>query len=316
MLVKQLSAFHPFKIVQMTKSVQGRRPFEWPTWCLIAVIYGGFAFVSYFHQHIPIYILPLLGGWFVCWQSQMQHECIHGHPTRLRLLNDLICYPSLMLWLPYPIYAENHLRHHATEDLTVSGLDPESFYWTADRWAQAGALTRFLARLNQSLFGRMLLGPFVSIADLLKNELRMLFSGNLSHLHFWLFHVLATAPVLYWALAVCDMSILKYLLCFALPGTSLALVRSFSEHVPAERRSHRTRAVEDKGPFAWLFLFNNLHVLHHQRPELPWYALPAIYYAERGRLLRECGNPPFRSYGEVFRRYFWRIKDSPVSPIS
>ena len=297
-------------------SILGRRRHEWPTWCLIAVIYGGFAMVSYFHQQIPLWLLPLLGGWFVCWQSQLQHECIHGHPTRWQFLNDLIVYPSLWLWLPYPIYAENHRRHHATADLTVPDLDPESYYWTAARWHDLGPAWRFVATLNQSLLGRMLLGPFLSISSLIKMELRSLLSGDYSHAGYWLLHSLAVAPVIYWIVAVCDMSFLKYLLCFALPGTSLALLRSFCEHVPARNPSNRTRAVEDSGPFAWLFLFNNLHVLHHRSPEIPWYALPSIYYSERSRLLKDSGNTPLKNYGEVFRRYFWRIKDSPVLPAS
>jgi fatty acid desaturase len=175
---------------------------------------------------------------------------------------------------------------------------------------------RFIATINQSLLGRMLLGPFLSIFSLLQMEVRALRSGDFSHVGYWILHILAITPLIYWVIAICEMSILKYLLCFALPGTSLALVRSFCEHVPARKNDNRTRAVEDAGPLAWLFLFNNLHILHHQSPELPWYALPSIYYSERSRLLKESGHTPLRNYGEVFRRYFWRIKDSPVSPIS
>ncbi len=300
----------------MTQKMQGMRRLEWPTWCLLAVIYGGFAMVSYFHRQLPIFLLPLLGGWFVCWHSQMQHECIHGHPTRWQWMNDLIAFPPLALWLPYPIYAASHRSHHATDDLTIQGVDPESFYWTAERWRRAGPVPRFLATLNQTLFGRMLLGPFLSISSLIQLELRRLLAGDISHLGYWLWHVPVSAGVLYWVVVICDMSVLKYLLCFALPGTSLALVRSFCEHVPTRDRRNRTRTVEGTGPLAWLFLFNNLHVLHHLRPGLPWYALPSIYQAERSRLLKECGSPPLKNYTEVFRRYFRRIKESPVSPIA
>lgn len=296
--------------------IQGARAFEWPTWCLMAVIYGGFAALTYYHQRIPVWLLALLGGWFVCWHSQLQHECIHGHPTRWQWLNDLLVLPSLWLWLPYPIYAESHRRHHATLDLTIPGLDPESFYWAANSWRQAGAFARSIASINQTLCGRMLLGPLLSVLALIKAELGLLARGDFRHLGHWIMHVLAMAPLLYWLVAVCEISLLKYLLCFALPGTSLALVRSFCEHVPARSRAERTRTVEDNGPLAWLFLFNNLHVLHHRRPEIPWYALAAIYAANGSGYLRQGGTTPIASYGEVFRRYFWRTKDSPVSPIS
>jgi fatty acid desaturase len=224
--------------------------------------------------------------------------------------------PSLWLWLPYPIYAENHRRHHATQDLTIPGVDPESFYWSAHSWRQAGPLRRSIASFNQTLCGRMLLGPLLSVLALIKAELGLLARGDFRHLGHWILHVLVIAPLLYWLIAVCGISLLKYLLCFALPGTSLALIRSFCETVPARSRTRRTRAVEDKGPLAWLFLFNNLHVLHHRTPETPWYALPAIYDLERGGFLKHVGQAPIEGYGEVFRRYFWRRKDSPISPNS
>ena len=286
----------------MVENGQNLRPYEWPTWILIGGIYGGFAMVSYFHQQIPVFLLPLVGGWFVCWHSQLQHECIHGHPTRWQLLNDLVCLPSLWLWLPYPIYARSHRRHHATDDLTVPDLDPESFYWTEDAWRRAGRTRRLVVSLNQSLSGRLLLGPFLSLETLARQEIGMLTAGDFSHLRYWLCHLIAIAPLLYWLTAICDMSILKYLACFALPGTSLALIRSFCEHLPEEQRRDRTRSVEDRGPLAWLFLFNNLHVLHHRLPALPWYALPSIYYGARHQWLNASGSRPLANYGEVFRR--------------
>lgn len=187
--------------------VSATRTLEWPTWCLMAAIYGGFAAATYYHQLIPIWLLPLVGGWFVCWHSQLQHECIHGHPTPWQWLNDLLVLPSLWLWLPYPIYAENHRRHHATSELTVPGADPESFYLTADAWRNAGAAKKFIAAANQSLCGRMLLGPFLSVKNLAREELRLLGNGDFSHLRYWFMHALITAPLLYWITVVCDIGL-------------------------------------------------------------------------------------------------------------
>ena len=36
----------------------------------------------------------------------MQHEALHGHPTRYQWLNDQLGYASLWLWLPYRVYRE------------------------------------------------------------------------------------------------------------------------------------------------------------------------------------------------------------------
>ena len=38
---------------------------------------------------------------------------------------------------------------------------------------------------------------------------------------------------------------------------------------------------EDRGPLAWLFLNNNLHVARHRPLNRPWYDLPALYAARR-----------------------------------
>ena len=62
-----------------------------------------------------------------------------------------------------------------------------------------------------------------------------------------------------------------------------------------------------------LYLNNNLHFLHHGRPDLPWYALPATYRRERESLVEGNGGYRFAGYAEVARRYLFRAKDSPVA---
>ena len=130
----------------------------------------------------------------------------------------------------------------------------------------------------------------------------------------WLRHGATSAVVLWWVGSVCGIALWQYLLLFVWPGTSLTLLRSFAEHRPAKHAAHRSAIVEAGPAFRLLYLNNNYHALHHQRPALPWYELPAAYHRQRERLLRENGGYLFAGYGQILRRYLLRAKDTPVHP--
>ena len=82
----------------------------------------------------------------------------------------------------------------------------------------------------------------------------------------------------------------------------------------AEKVAHRTAVVEGSALFGPLFLFNNLHAAHHRWPRVPWYRLPALYRAERDRLLADNGGLVYRGYGEIARRFLFRRHHSAVHP--
>ena len=167
----------------------------------------------------------------------------------------------------------------------------------------------------QTLAGRLVLGPWVMAWRFWRGEAAMVFRGDRSHLGAWVLHLLAMAPLCYWLFGVCGIGVIDYILYFAWPGTALAFLRSFAEHRPAEIQAERTAVIERGGPFGWLFLYNNLHALHHEQPELAWHALPARYRAERQRLKAENGEFIYSGgYAEIARRYLLRPKDSPVHP--
>ena len=134
-------------------------------------------------------------------------------------------------------------------------------------------------------------------------------------LRIWLWHVPAVALVLLWVAGVCGIPLWQYLLLTVLPGTSLTLVRSFAEHKAAGTPLERTALVESGPLLSLLFLNNNLHYAHHERPDLPWHALPAYYRAHRARLLRENGGLLYRGYREILRRFLLRPVDAPVAPV-
>ena len=77
----------------------------------------------------------------------------------------------------------------------------------------------------------------------------------------------------------------------------------------------RTVIIEDRGFFAFLFLNNNLHVVHHMHPGVPWYRLPALYRRGKERFCQVNDGYVYRSYGEIFRRFFWKAKDPVPHPL-
>jgi fatty acid desaturase len=67
--------------------------------------------------------------------------------------------------------------------------------------------------------------------------------------------------------------------------------------------------------FGFLFLNNNLHVVHHMHPGVPWYALPKLYRARRTEYLSKNQGYCFRTYGDVARQYLFRAKDPVPHPL-
>ena len=81
------------------------------------------------------------------------------------------------------------------------------------------------------------------------------------------------------------------------------LVRSFAEHRAESDVEERTAIVENAPVMGLLYLYNNLHVVHHDRPTLPWYEIPGWYRANRDRLVQENGGLVYRGYLDIARRY-------------
>ena len=136
--------------------------FEWPTWLLLVVTYGAWIMLTYNWHAIPGWLLWLVGGYTVTLHSSLQHEALHGHPTRNRKLNIALVWPPFTLWLPMELYVKNHLFHHQTE-LTNPALDPESFFVPREKWQTMGRFRQRLLLFNNTFAGRMLLGPWLVV---------------------------------------------------------------------------------------------------------------------------------------------------------
>ena len=293
---------------------RSRFSIEWPTFFLAAFIYLSWFLLTFFWAAIPIWLLFVLGGWLIAWHGSLQHEVLHGHPTRFRWINDAIGWPPVSLWLPYALYKRSHLKHHHDEWLTDPIEDPESYYLTGPGWQRMGWIGRQLTRFNNTLAGRLLIGPFVAVSAFWSSEISMLLSGNGRNLRIWAVHVIGAGLVLAWVSLVCKMPIWLYLVTFAYAGLSLSRLRSFAEHEYAGAKEERTAIVENSPAFGLLFLHNNLHIVHHLRPHVPWYKIPALYRSRRSEFVRINGGLVYNGYLEVTRRYLFRTHHQPVHP--
>ena len=245
--------------------------------------------------------------------SSLQHEAIHGHPFRDPRVNAALVFPALTLVIPYARFRDLHLAHHRDSDLTDPFDDPESNYLDPVHWSALSRPVRAVLNANNTLAGRMVLGPLIGTAWFVAEDCRRMRRGDRTVLRGWLMHLPAVAAVIA-ANAVWGQMPVWALLAQAWLALSILKIRTFAEHRAHEHFAGRTVVIEDRGPLAFLFLNNNLHVVHHMHPGVPWYRLPALYARNPGRYLGRNGGYRFGSYRELFRKHFWRAKDPVPHP--
>jgi fatty acid desaturase len=287
---------------------------EAPTWALIFIIYGGWLALTWYWTWLPLWAVSPLGAWLCAWHMSLQHELIHGHPTRHERVNGALASPPLSLWLPFALYREAHLRHHRAEYLTDPLEDPESTYMTPQDWAGAPRARRWVQSVCNTAVGRVLAGPPRAMLAFWMQQAALV-HGGAAPWRAWLGHAVGVSLVLAWVCGVCHVSAAAYAACFVYPGTALIMIRSLAEHRAAERPHDRTAVVERAGLLGLLFLNNNLHVVHHDHPHIPWYALPAQWRAGRAGVLATWQGPLYQGYRDVARRYAWRPHHSGPHPL-
>lgn len=301
-------------IQALSRTFTGRT--QWPTWfLLLAVPAAWFALLLG---------SPLLGaGWtivllipvVVLWMS-VQHELLHGHPTRFNGLNKVLGYAPFALWYPYTLYRDSHLQHHRDHDLTLPGIDPESRYMTQAHWQGSSKLLRGLLWLNKTVLGRLLVGPPLALYGMAQEELRRLRRGDRQAWCMWLTHGFFTLLMFAFIAYCSELAVWQYVFLVTVPVLSVGMVRSFYEHRPAVRPEQRTVLNEAGWPWTWLFLNLNLHLVHHDLPSLPWFYLPRVYRARRAQWQQRSGGFLVQGYGELIRRHAVQAIDSPQHPFS
>lgn len=287
---------------------------EWPTWLLIAAIYGGWFLTLANWRALGDGPATVLMIWWSAWYMSLQHELIHGHPTPWPWLNRVFGYAPLAIWYPYRLYRDSHLAHHNDMHLTMPALDTESQYVSPEVWAGMGRTAQLVRWFNKTFWGRVLVGPALAIGGTLVEAVRQPLRGDWRQVPMWLAHVAMVAAMLWWIDHAFGVSAWWYLLAISYPAQSLAMIRSYYEHRPAADHKQRIVLNEAGWFFRVLFLNNNLHLVHHDLPSLPWYLLPRVYRARRATYNARSGGFHVNGYGELMRRYGFRAIDAPVHP--
>lgn len=287
---------------------------EWPTLGLLALCYALWGIGTAIAADLFLPLGMVLVTVSAVLHSSLSHEALHGHPFRQRRLNEALMFPALTLFIPYQRFRDTHLAHHRDAILTDPYDDPESNYLDAGVWERLPAVTRGVLSFNNRLIGRLLIGPLVGQVAFMAADWRAIRGGDRKVLAGWLWHVPALALVVLWMATVGQMPLWALLLA-TYAALSTLKIRTFLEHQAHLRARGRTVIIEDRGLLAFLFLNNNLHVVHHMHPKLPWYRLPALYFGNRARYLACNEGYMFASYAEVFRRYLFKAKDTVPHPL-
>ncbi|MCT8159577.1 fatty acid desaturase [Pseudoruegeria sp. SHC-113] len=291
----------------------GKGGVEWITLATLAGCYGAWALAIFCLADLSPLAAGLLAALAIALHSSLQHEALHGHPFRNATANAALVFPALGLFIPYARFRDTHLAHHRDAALTDPYDDPESYYLAPESWGRLCAIRRGLYTFNNTLFGRMLIGPALGQACFLITEVRAFRAGAPGIARAWGLHALSVALVL-WAVSFSALPLWAYALA-AYGGMSILKIRTFLEHQAHERARARTVIIEDRGPLAFLFLNNNLHVVHHMHPRVAWYRLPGLYRKHRAHYLRVNDGYRYNSYTEVLRRYAFRRKDPVIHPL-
>lgn len=286
-------------------------------WLTVALILGchivWFGAGLFLYPVSPVLALVVL-GLCVTFHSSLQHEVLHGHPTRNPVINEALVFLPIGLFYPYRSYKETHLLHHTDERLTDPYDDPESYYRAFGDWLRLPKLMRFLLTVNNTLVGRVLLGPPLNVIGFTISELRAIGHGDRVKARGWLLHILGAIPVVLVVQIVFGIPIHVYAATAGYLGLAITAIRSYCEHQWSENPDGRTIIVEHS-LLAPIFLYNNSHIVHHKLPWVPWYRLPETYRARSAHWQDVNGGYVFGNYLAIIRAFAFRMKEPVAHPV-
>ncbi len=288
--------------------------FEWLTFVLIGCCYGLWALALMAWTTSFWWLGLLLLPWLAAFHTSLQHETIHGHPTRWNWLNELLVSLPLGGVFPYRRYKQLHLVHHNDMNLTDPYEDPESFFWPLANYNRMRPVMKKLFEINNTFSGRLVVGPALTIIGFLRTEIQRLYKREPGVRLAWVLHLIGMTVLLVLVTQTFKMPLWIYLLATVYPALSITSIRSYAEHQAAENVGGRSAVVEAAAPWGLLFLNNNLHIVHHANPKLPWYEIPELYEERKKQFLASNENTLFHGYSDVARRFAFRVKQPVHHP--
>ena len=285
---------------------------DWVTLGLILACYGLWLSSLFLFQPWASPVSFALLTFTLVLHASLTHEVIHGHPLPSRRLSAMLVWVSPGLMVPYLRFHDTHLAHHQDANLTDPYEDPETNYFAPVEWRRWPWFLKTIMQFNNTLVGRMLIGPIIGQAIFMARDLHAIWQGERRAVLGWLLHIPGVVLVC-WIVGKSETSLGTYLLaCYA--AMSVLKIRTFLEHQAHAHVAGRTVIIEDKGPLAFLFLNNNLHVVHHMHPDVAWHRLPGLYAANPSRYLERNHGYRYGSYREIFQKHLFRAKDPVPHP--
>ena len=281
---------------------------------MMVLCYGvWFAAGIYFWPTNPILCLLVMAV-TAALHSSLQHEALHGHPTNKAWINELsVGILPLAPAYPYRRFKALHLRHHNDENLTDPYDDPESYYLDGRKWDEVSTPLRFLLAINNTMLGRVIIGPILMVWGFFATELKLIWAGDVKVRNAWVLHIAGLAFMATLMQAAFGLPFWLYVVTSGYIGMSIISVRTYCEHQFAHDNNHRTIIVENS-PLSILFLNNNLHLVHHRAPTLPWYKLPALMREKRAEWVALNDGYVFGGYFDIFKRFALKAKEPIVHP--
>ncbi|MDF1777250.1 MAG: fatty acid desaturase [Rhizobiaceae bacterium] len=288
---------------------------EWRTVALIIFCYAMWLLLVFGLSRYSIVIACLALIPVITLHSSLQHECLHGHPFRWSFLNDALASVPIGLFIPYLRFKDSHLKHHQNAQICDPFDDPESWYLEQAFWHRLPRVLKFLFDVNNTLAGRLLLGPGFVLVRTAITDGRAMLQGDRMVLRAWAIHLSLLVPLVVIIAQWSPMGLATYLLA-SYGGLSLLMVRTYLEHQAEENARGRSVIIEDKSLLSLLFLNNNLHAVHHAYPAVAWHQLPSLYQRNRDRFLAMNKGYYYRNYAEILRQFAFRRKERVPFPES
>ncbi|MEM7242300.1 MAG: fatty acid desaturase [Pseudomonadota bacterium] len=288
--------------------------YEWPTLGLLALVYICFALILINAGQFGLLISIALLTPLVTLHSSLQHELIHTIEQRHPMLAQILVFPAVGLFIPYLRFRDQHLAHHRNENLTDPIDDPESFYLAPEIWRELPAWKQMVLRFNNTLIGRILIGPIVGQLTFMAGDWCLWRKkGDRAALIAWAVHIPAVALVV-WYVGLSSLPFWAYFIAAYL-GLSILKIRTYLEHRAEKQANGRSVIIEDRGILAFLFLNNNYHAAHHAHPSVRWYHLPRLFTMNRKKFLGQNRGYYFRNYKEILQTYLFHAKEPVEHPL-
>ena len=180
-------------------------------------------------RRIPSWLLLPARAITIAWHGSLRHEAIYRHPTRLPWAQRDFGVSARNCACPWratgiPIWRTTPLWNSPPRRTVLR----QNIFFPA-QCVRLGTAGRLAAAANATLLCRLLFGPAVGISGFLVPDLRDISRGEQAQRRYWAVHLAGVAALLAWLTSPSHMNPLRYILCFAYPRQSLALVRSFAE---------------------------------------------------------------------------------------